>query len=396
MRAAAILLVLFAHCPAPNIGDLPGPVLTLLQGLKRGGWVGVDLFFVLSGFLVSGLLMREHLKHGHVQVGRFLIRRGWKIYPAMIAFIIFMVPFERLMHGYWPINRFIAQVLFIQSYTPGLQTHMWSLAVEEHAYLLIAFAFGLCALIARRKSAPMRLAWMPWALAGALVLILLARLQNAAGTAFTDYTHQFPTHLRIDGILAGVLFSYFYHYHAQATARLLERFRLPMLIGGTLLLLPVFIWAKGNTPWIYTYGFSTNYLAGLMLLGGMLGCRAKTNLLTNSLTAIGRHSYSIYLWHMTAYYALMWAITGTLSMKPQWDAPYVLHFALYVSVALGLGVVLSVLIEVPTLKLRDRLTPSRCGALQAAEPDGEPNVSVKPKPGQKPTRLPASGAQVGA
>ena len=373
LRAGAILLVLFAHGPVPSAGDLPSFMIPIMQGLKRGGWVGVDLFFVLSGFLVSGLLMREHLRHGTVNAWRFLIRRGWKIYPAMIAYIVFMVPFERVMHGYWPIDRTIAQVLFIQSYTPGLQTHMWSLAVEEHAYLLIALVFGVCAWIARRKKSSMQFAWLPAAIVAGLVLVLLARLFNASSGGFTGYTHQFPTHLRIDSILAGVLLAYYYHYHAQATARVLQQLRLPLLIAGVLLLMPVFLLPKSSSPWIYTYGFTTNYLAGVMLLGGMLAYRPEVNnIVTRCLVSIGKHSYSIYLWHLTAYFILMWAITGKLSVTPQWDGPYVINLMLYAAVAISVGVVLSVLIEVPMLKLRDRLSPSRSGQIKPIETSQSP------------------------
>jgi len=74
LRALAVFLVLGRHlrpCPA----DI-NPVLRHITAVwKRGGWVGVDLFFVLSGFLVSGLLFREYEKYHKLHIGRFLIRR---------------------------------------------------------------------------------------------------------------------------------------------------------------------------------------------------------------------------------------------------------------------------------------------------------------------------------
>lgn len=374
LRAAAILLVLFAHAPVPEAGDVPAFLAPLLGALKLGGWVGVDLFFVLSGFLVAGLLMREHQQHGTVRVGRFLVRRGWKIYPPLIIFVLFMVPLQRYTLGYWPMNRLISQALFIQNYTPGIQTHLWSLAVEEHAYLLIAFAFGGAAFLAKTKRKTMRVAWMPIAIIAALALVLIARLVTASQAPFDFYTHQFPTHLRIDGILAGVLFAYVYHYHRPTTAARLAKFRPVLLIAGLVLILPPFVLTRSESSFVYTWGLSTNYLAGLCLLAWFVGCKPRANPLVRALAGIGRHSYSIYIWHMTAYYLLLYAITGRITAKPTWDGPYALNVLLFFGVALLVGTILSVLIEVPTLRLRDRLSPSRSGDLKAADTNVDTNT----------------------
>ena len=75
LRGLAIIGVLLRHSAFENI-------------FARAGWAGVDLFFVLSGFLVSGLLFREYKKTGTVRIGRFLIRRGFKIYPTFYIFLI--------------------------------------------------------------------------------------------------------------------------------------------------------------------------------------------------------------------------------------------------------------------------------------------------------------------
>ena len=84
LRGIAILLVLVHH------GNLS-------FFLAKIGWVGVDLFFVLSGFLVGGLLFKEVIKTGEVKAGRFLIRRGLKIYPGFYLFIAVTV-IARLIH----------------------------------------------------------------------------------------------------------------------------------------------------------------------------------------------------------------------------------------------------------------------------------------------------------
>src|SRR5580700_3805244 len=93
LRAVAILLVVGGHMPhidLPNGDVLLGLITHYWQ---EGGWIGVDLFFVLSGFLIGGLLFREYRQYGAISFGRFFIRRGLKIYPpffAMIAVTIFV------------------------------------------------------------------------------------------------------------------------------------------------------------------------------------------------------------------------------------------------------------------------------------------------------------------
>ena len=110
----AILLVLGWHMALP---DASHPrAAAWLEFLRRPGWVGVDLFFVLSGYLVAGLLFAEHRLNGSVRAGRFLARRSFKIYPASYLYLWLTFAFgvyetrtptghELLMHG-----------LFLQNY----------------------------------------------------------------------------------------------------------------------------------------------------------------------------------------------------------------------------------------------------------------------------------------
>src|ERR1043166_5890812 len=75
LRGLAVLLVLFRHLPNDNTSG----VLHFIQAI---GWTGVDLFFVLSGFLISGLLFTEFNRTGKLDVKRFWLRRGMKIWPS--------------------------------------------------------------------------------------------------------------------------------------------------------------------------------------------------------------------------------------------------------------------------------------------------------------------------
>src|SRR6266511_858077 len=86
LRGVAVVLVLGRHVELPATTVAPA-VQAAATFWYQIGWVAIDLFFVLSGFLISGLLFTEYQKHGTVRIGRFLIRRGFKIYPAFYVML---------------------------------------------------------------------------------------------------------------------------------------------------------------------------------------------------------------------------------------------------------------------------------------------------------------------
>ena len=116
LRGIAIVGVLFRHFEIDFF--LAGP----------GGY-GVDLFFVLSGFLVSGLLFSEFKKRGKVNVGRFLIRRGFKIYPSFYFFIITTILVYSICFGSeFHTSEILSELFFLQSYVGGI----WSQIGRAH------------------------------------------------------------------------------------------------------------------------------------------------------------------------------------------------------------------------------------------------------------------------
>ena len=111
LRAVAVLLVLGRH-------------FGILDSWRMIGWTGVNLFFVLSGFLISGLLFTEYKKHAQIQVVHFLVRRGFKIYPpfyTMIAFTLAIFLFYHPVDSV-PWQRFLGEVVpgdFLRTFRPG-------------------------------------------------------------------------------------------------------------------------------------------------------------------------------------------------------------------------------------------------------------------------------------
>jgi peptidoglycan/LPS O-acetylase OafA/YrhL len=165
---------------------LAAPVLTVL----KFGWTGVDLFFVLSGFLVGGLMMREWKATGGVEIGRFLKRRAFKIWPSYYLFLAVVT----VLHVR-PLREFFWQnLLNVQNYVPSSLSHTWSLAVEEQFYLGMAALLGLWT-------------WRKWR-AGSLLTVCLALAVvvevNRAVQLMQGREIYFYTHTRIDAMLLGV------------------------------------------------------------------------------------------------------------------------------------------------------------------------------------------------
>jgi peptidoglycan/LPS O-acetylase OafA/YrhL len=130
LRCIAVLLVLICHTVEP----------TRFEAALR---VGVDLFFVLSGFLISGLLFAEYKKRGSIDFKRFFIRRGLKIYPAFYFLLIITFAYQVRFHQVGPLSRYLSEIFYVQNYGDLIWGHTWSLAVEEHFYILLPLFFLL-------------------------------------------------------------------------------------------------------------------------------------------------------------------------------------------------------------------------------------------------------------
>lgn len=206
LRALAIVSVMLYHLSSHGVALPPSVEL---------GWMGVDLFFVLSGYLIGWQLLGSYAAASTPRWSHFLLGRALRILPAYYAVLVLYVLLgdQREGEALQPLWRFIT---FTVNLTPAwgehlAYSHAWSLCVEEHFYLL--FPLGVW-LLARRASAHTIVLLLAGLFAGALLLrAYLWQTQVASAMAAADMARamqQFsallymPTYARLDGLLLGV------------------------------------------------------------------------------------------------------------------------------------------------------------------------------------------------
>jgi len=373
LRAIAIIMVLTAH-------------IFFLQRASwwnswaiGAGWAGVDLFFVLSGFLISRLLFSEYQRTGQIAYGRFAFRRGMKIWPAFyavsIAYLVWR--FWSSYPHHWFLRPFAHDILFMDSYVEGTFGHFWSLAVEEHFYILLPLTLFVM-LRSAKPGTPDPFRSLPALCLNVAVLVLGARIvTHLLLPNFSYYTHFFPTHLRIDSLLFGVLLGYLSEFHTERFWAFMKKHRSILTLVSFAFISPCVIFGQPGdvvappNPFLYTFGFTFIYLGfGLLMCLFLLVPIPTTGLfghLGRSVAAIGRHSYSIYLWHLPLIFVLQrYRIMKTHS-----------GLILYYTICILAGIVLAKIIEEPSLRLRDYL--SSRGADVALGTDAMKAGSVKPE-----------------
>lgn len=376
LRAVAVLLVLGNHMPHPP-EELTEWIRKPMRLWQHAGWIGVDLFFVLSGFLVAGLLLREQHQHGQMRVGRFLIRRGLKIYPALY-FLVAVTVAGWAIQGTWPEpHRVLGELVFLQNYWGALWGHTWSLAVEEHFYLSLPVLLLTLLYFGRGKADPFRP--LPIVFLVFATLLLGLRIHKNLFYEYRPGSHLLVTHLRADGLLFGVLLSYWYHFHAEAFVRWFKRWGRPALVVGVLVCGPLLLLPHGTFA-VVTLGLTLIYLTAGALLCLLLVNPFPVTALTRAGGYMGTHSYSIYLWH---YPMMMWGVP-LMHKAAGTQLPWAVVTPAYMVLSVALGIGMAKLVEFPVLKLRDRLFPSLSRPLagvaisqqQGAAPDPEPAFNI--------------------
>lgn len=352
LRCIAVLLVLGRH--------------GFIEGLwQEVGWAGVDLFFVLSGFLISGLLFSEYKKTETMNLRRFFIRRGFKIYPAFWAMLLGSVliafAWGKNFHG----AAWLREILFVQNYLPGIWRHTWSLAVEEHFYIVLPLLLLVMFRLSKNRKDPF---WfIPYAFCILAPITLAMRYVAVHQPSYQPalfWKLMFLTHLRIDSLFFGVVLGYFYHFHtARVVSAFQKRGNRLMIEAATALLIGCCFGFAVESPFMQSFGLTLVYLGfGCLLMLCLTApppretsspANVAWQKISSALAFVGMYSYSIYLWHIPV---LDYGTNILNALSPVPLSPAVLTW-IYVAISIPFGILMARLVEFPVLRFRDKLFP---------------------------------------
>ena len=363
LRGLSVLLVTLHHIHLRfwindyNVdGVLPK---TLNQVLFWSGYYAVIVFFVISGFLITGLSIRRWGQLSHIHVGRFYRMRAARILPSLLLILLvlsalhlagapeFTIPPERasLSQALWSALTFhINWLEGHRGYLPGDWDILWSLSVEEMFYLL----FPLLCILLRREA----LLLVP------LACLLILGPVNRTLLADQDPWGQYAYLSCMDGIAFGCLAAL-----AGARLQLSQRsLRMALGAGAGIACLVIVTCNEDSHTGLARFGLNVTLLeagVGLMLLalGGGVG-NASLSIGTRWVRIVGRSSYEIYLFHMLVVLGLISLfkrLKPAMSMIPLWYLAMLL-----LSVLIGL-VISKYYSEPLNLRLRSRRSSAVIG-----------------------------------
>src|SRR6202049_1344431 len=332
-----------------------GSHLPVVPIWSNAGVFGVDLFFVLSGFLISNLLFVEFRETGHIKLSRFFFRRMLRLYPSFYVMLASTPLLCSLSSFSFGSKQVLGELTMTQNYVGSIWGHTWTLAIEEHFYLVLPLILAFMMKARKGQANPFR--WIPSVFLVLAIFCLAMRMWNA--TQYLGYNHHVqyePSHVRFDSLFFGVLLSYLHNFFPQVLRRMMEYpWRTPIAFVGLALFCPA-MFLQLTDPFVYTVGFTLFYISfGIMLLLSIheepWRKRSKPGPGTKAVAWIGRYSYTIYLWNMPL--AVIFVFISHQHPKVNHYLLHVIYFAL----SIVIGVVSAKLIEIPVLKLRERLCP---------------------------------------
>jgi peptidoglycan/LPS O-acetylase OafA/YrhL len=348
LRAIAVMAVVFYHADFL---------------WAAGGFLGVEVFFVISGYLITSLLLVEWLKTDRVDLKAFWVRRARRLLPAVFLMLgvvaLWSVFFLRdtlyrlggdiLAASVYMTNWFfiVRNDSYFESFgRPPLLQHLWSLSVEEQFYVLwpILFSVGFALLGGRSKHATIRR--FRW-------IVVVGAIASTAWMAFLFVPFEDPsrvyygTDTRAAGILIGIaLATAWMPWRLTKVVAPRNRIVLNVVGWGSLAGLMIILWRLSEfSPWLYRGGI----LGTSILTAGVIAFIAHPGfgygyLLSNPVMAwIGTRSYGIYLWH--------WPIF--MITRPGFDVPWntTATFGFRLALTFGIAELSYRYVEVPIRKL---------------------------------------------
>ncbi|MEO7066280.1 MAG: acyltransferase [Rhodanobacter sp.] len=349
LRAAAVVWVMVFH--SYWAGYQGGGML------RWSGWMGVDLFFALSGFLIGSQVFTPLAAGKRVGLTDFYLRRSFRTLPAffVVLAVYFFWPSLRETTGMMPLWRFLTYTMNLW-FDPSRAafSHAWSLCVEEQFYLLfpalaIALAWRasfwrIAAVFGVLVVAGMLLrAWLWWHF-----LAPVAAVGGDSGVPYARYLYD-PTWARLDDLLAGIALAAMRSYGTRGWAWI-ERHANSVALFGVLLTIACMFGFEGRrmTFAANVFGYPVLALAMFTLVAAAASGRGVlSKLQLPGVEWLALTSYSLYLSHKMVYGQLHGGFAAVVDGHGIWTV------FIYVAAVLVVGAVLHYLVERPFLQLRE-------------------------------------------
>jgi peptidoglycan/LPS O-acetylase OafA/YrhL len=287
-----------------------GVVFFHAEGALRGGYLGVDLFFVLSGYLITSILLAEHAATGKIDLYAFWVRRARRLLPALLALMPAIALHGALLAKPEEVRSIRGDALATLGYVANWRTifenksyweifaapspleHTWSLAIEEQFYVLWPLLVGLLLVVLHRTKRALLVVTIALALASALAMLLLYDAERTSRVYMGSDT-------RAAAILVGAALAVLLRPGAELGARVVRA----LDVTGALAFVGLaFAWSRldGQSALLYHGGFWLTELGALALIAcAVAGPKSYVGraLALRPLALVGTISYGVYLWH---------------------------------------------------------------------------------------------------
>jgi len=344
-------------------------MLGTLRSLSYGAWFGMDLFFIMSGYLIGTMLLHSFAQGGKGRFLRFYLRRSFRIFPAYY-FVLFCLYLSAQASGktspaLWREVAYLTNYPFTFNY---IMPWSWSLAVEEHFYL----AVPLLILFLKKFRNPK---WALIILVSLLPLALVIRLLIYSRVEYSWDPWIFfgkiysPTHARFDTLATGVLIAYLFHYFDDLLRKIMLRVWVQRICLFTGFFCLAIIWS----PWklgselsvfraeyfehLFYVGTLTSISYFLLFLWGHYSSGALVDFLgSRYFLYFASLGYGVYLVHIPVIRVVVVPLSShlnTMNLIPA-GLSWLLLLLLTLFVSLVLSYFLHQLIEKPALIFRDR------------------------------------------
>jgi peptidoglycan/LPS O-acetylase OafA/YrhL len=334
--------VAIAIVVARHAGEVSYPAVTAFAF----GFAGVDIFFVLSGFLITSLLVGEWSRTGRISLPQFYVRRALRLLPALFAFLIvllLLVPFQSAGSRRPLVEAAGLSAAFLGNIAKTLDwvfplPHMWSLGMEEQFYLVWPAALVIVLLSGARRGAVIAIA-----LAGAAAVVVLRVVLAATGSSSTATLFYSPLHS--DGLLIGCALGLAYAWYMIPAPESLRRVLGPVVLVAAAIFLVVAVRGAPYVTWGTTLGLSVIALASAVFVYAAIDEKPVWPLrflIWRPFTYLGEISYALYIWHFPVLY--LWP-TNQLRVEGR------------IAIAVVCAAASYQLVEKPFLRRKPRHTP---------------------------------------